>query len=79
MPLETDAVSVKIRAQPVTLGQFLKLARLAATGGEAKALVQSGAVQVNGEAETRRARKLMAGDVVTVTGHGAFRVHLAER
>ncbi len=58
---------------PVTLGAFLKLAGAAATGGHAKALVQEGSVTVNGAVETRRGRKLTAGDVVAV-GEAEFRV-----
>lgn len=49
-----------------TLGQALKLGNVASTGGEAKVLVQSGEVLVNGEVETRRGRRLEAGDVVEV-------------
>jgi len=48
----------------ITLGQALKAANLAGSGGEAKLLVQEGAVLVNGEPETRRGRRLGAGDVV---------------
>ena len=50
----------------IKLDQFLKLAQLVQSGGEAKHLIQSGAVLVNGEVETRRGRKLYAGDVVEV-------------
>jgi ribosome-associated protein YbcJ (S4-like RNA binding protein) len=53
---------------PITLGQFLKVAGLAATGGEAKHLVVSGGVLVNGQAEKRRGRHLGPGDVVEVPG-----------
>ncbi len=56
---------------PITLGQFVKLAGLAGTGGEAKILVSSGVVLVNGRIETRRGRKLAAGDVVEVGGRRA--------
>ena len=52
----------------IKLDQFLKLAQLVQSGGEAKHLIQSGAVLVNGEVETRRGRKLYAGDVVDVEG-----------
>ena len=47
-----------------TLGQALKLGNVASTGGEAKVLVQSGEVLVNGEVETRRGRRLEAGQGV---------------
>jgi ribosome-associated protein len=50
----------------ITLGQALKAANLVGSGGEAKVLVQSGEVLVNGEVETRRARQLREGDVVEV-------------
>lgn len=52
----------------IKLDQFLKLAQLVQSGGEAKHLIQSGEVLVNGEVETRRGRKLYAGDVVVVEG-----------
>jgi ribosome-associated protein len=52
----------------IRLGQYLKLAGLVGTGGEAKQLIQSGQVRVNGEVETRRKRLLCAGDQVTL-GH----------
>lgn len=50
----------------ITLGQALKAANVVGTGGEAKVLIQYGEVLVNGEAETRRGRKLESGDVVEV-------------
>jgi len=58
---------------PVTLGAFLKVAGAAATGGHAKVLIQEGEVCVNGAIETRRGRKLVAGDLVGVAG-AEFRV-----
>jgi ribosome-associated protein len=56
---------------PITLGQFLKVAQFASTGGEAKVLIAQGAVRVNGEVEERRGRKLVSGDVVQVGGLAA--------
>ena len=50
------------------LGQLLKLVDAVDTGGGARALLESGAVRVNGEVETRRGRQLAAGDVVEVGG-----------
>ena len=52
--------------QSIKLDQFLKLADIVQSGGEAKYLIQSGAVRVNGKIETRRGRKLRAGDVISV-------------
>jgi ribosome-associated protein len=52
----------------IKLDQFLKLAGVVETGGEAKHLILSGQVLVNRAIETRRGRKLYHGDVVTVDG-----------
>ena len=46
------------------LDQFLKWQNLVSSGGEAKILIQSGSVKVNGLIETRRGRKLNKGDKV---------------
>lgn len=48
----------------IRLDQLLKLQGVVSTGGQAKVVIQSGEVRVNGEVETRRGRKLRAGDVV---------------
>ena len=55
-------------ADALRLDQFLKLTSIAGTGGQAKLLIQGGEVKVNGETETRRRRKLRAGDVVELGG-----------
>ena len=44
--------------------QFLKWKNLVSSGGEAKILIKSGSVKVNGTVETRRGRKLNKGDKV---------------
>ena len=62
---------VPIRDESIRLGQFLKLANLVDSGSDAKPLLMTGAVQVNGEVETRRGRQLRVGDVVVVGGVGA--------
>jgi len=56
-------------ADPIRLDQFLKFTGLAETGGHAKLLIQAGEVTVNGGVETRRRRKLFAGDVVAFGGN----------
>ena len=48
------------------LDQFLKFQGVTLTGGQAKHLIQSGFVAVNGELEVRRGRQLSVGDIVTV-------------
>ena len=48
------------------LDQFLKWKGQVASGGEAKHLISKGMVKVNGSTETRRGRKLSAGDEVSL-------------
>jgi ribosome-associated protein len=62
---------VEIGGDMIRLGQFLKLADLIDTGGEAKVLIASGDVTVNGQVDLRRGRQLMPGDVVAVLGREA--------
>ena len=54
--------------QTIQLDQFLKWKGLVSTGGQAKLVIQSGDVQLNGVIETRRKKKLKAGDKVTFEG-----------
>jgi ribosome-associated protein len=58
---------VPIRGETIRLAQLLKLAGIAQTGGESKALLAEG-VRVNGEIEARRGRQLRPGDVVEADG-----------
>jgi ribosome-associated protein len=52
----------------IKLDQFLKQMQVAASGGQAKVMVQNGEVQVNDDIELRRGRKLVSGDRVAVAG-----------
>jgi ribosome-associated protein len=62
------AREVPIRGGMIRLGQLLKLAGVVDGGGEAKALLGSATVLVNGEPEARRGRQLHPGDVVVADG-----------
>jgi ribosome-associated protein YbcJ (S4-like RNA binding protein)/GNAT superfamily N-acetyltransferase len=62
--LEAPLREVVVNDRAIRLGQLLKLAELVDTGSEAKELLVSGAVEVNGEVETRRGRQLQDGDEV---------------
>lgn len=57
---------VTISTEFVTLGQFLKLANLIQTGGEAKFYLQEHEVKINGEFDNRRGRKLYNEMIVEV-------------
>lgn len=60
---------VQIRDEFIKLGQALKLAGLVESGVDAKIVIQNGEVKVNGEVDTRRGKKLVAGDVVSFNGN----------
>jgi ribosome-associated protein len=57
---------VAISGDGIRLGQLLKLANLIETGADAKLLLATDEVLVNGDVENRRGRQLAVGDVVTV-------------
>lgn len=56
--------TININTPFIKLDQFLKLTNLCGSGGEAKEIIQSGKVFVNGEKEDRRGKKLTDGDMV---------------
>ena len=55
-------------AEYIELNAFIKMKGFAATGGQAKVLIRSGAVKVNGQVDTRNKKKLISGDVVEYQG-----------
>ena len=59
---------ILIHTEFIKLDALLKFAGLCETGGEAKELVQGGAVKVNGEVCTMRGKKIRPGDLVEITG-----------
>ncbi len=59
---------IKLRDDHIKLGQALKAAGLVESGVMAKEVIGDGQVRVNGETDTRRGRKLYAGDIVTFNG-----------
>ncbi|MBE6134187.1 MAG: S4 domain-containing protein YaaA [Erysipelotrichaceae bacterium] len=52
----------------ITLNEFLKLANIISTGGQAKWYLQENEVYINDELENRRGRKLYPGMKVRVEG-----------
>ena len=62
---------VSIRDETIKLGQFIKLANLVETGGQAKDAIADGQVTVNDVVDTRRGKTLREGDVVGFGGQSA--------
>ena len=62
------SIDFALRGEHITLDALLKATGLAPSGGGAKMLVAAGKVQVDGQMETQRGRKLRPGQVVAVAG-----------
>lgn len=65
---------ISIHTEYITLGQFLKLCGAIDTGGQAKVFLAEKKVNINGQPEQRRGRKLAADDVIEIESVGEFRV-----
>lgn len=62
---------VALNSEPVELFKVIKFGGLANSGGEAKQMIENRMVVVNGEVETRKRKKIVAGDVISI-GDEAF-------
>ena len=60
---------IDLKDEYIKLGQALKAANVVQSGADAKYVVQEGLVRVNGEVDTRRGKKLVAGDLVEYNGN----------
>lgn len=59
---------VKITKEPIELYKLLKFESLATSGGHAKHVISEGQVLVNNKIETRKRRKIVAGDIIEFQG-----------
>ena len=59
---------INLREDSIKLGQALKASGFVESGVMAKEVIQDGLVEVNGEVDTRRGRKLYNGDIVSFEG-----------
>lgn len=62
----------EFQGEYIKLNQWLKKENLIPTGGEARHLIEQGAVKVNGVTATELRKKLRDHDVVTIEGAGDF-------
>jgi ribosome-associated protein len=63
-----DMRDVILKSEPVELHKILKFEGMVPSGGVAKLAIDSGDVMVNGEVETRKRKKIVAGDVIEFNG-----------
>ena len=59
---------IVINTDYITLGQFLKLADIIQSGGEAKSFLAQNEVKIDGISDNRRGRKLRDGEVIEILG-----------
>ncbi len=59
---------VILKSEPVELHKILKFEGMVSSGGVAKMAIESGDVIINGEVETRKRKKIVAGDVIEFNG-----------
>lgn len=64
---------VEITHEPVELYKILKFEGVVASGGEAKLVIDQGLVRVNDEIETRKRKKIYAGDTIEF---GSEKLHI---
>ena len=69
---------IQISNEPIELNKLLKFENLVASGGEAKFIINQGLVSVNGTIETRKRKKIIAGDTIEFQGE-TYQVKLAEK
>ena len=61
-------VNIREDEEFIKLGQALKKASVVCSGVEAKIVIQDGLVELNGEVEVQRGKKLYDGDIVFYNG-----------
>ena len=61
-----EITKFKIEGEYIELIQLLKVIGIASTGGHAKMIVDEEMIGRNGELETRKRAKLIAGDVIEI-------------
>jgi ribosome-associated protein len=61
-------IDFPLRGEFITLDSLLKACALANSGGQAKAMVGDGLVQVDGQVELRKTAKIRSGQVVGMAG-----------
>ena len=59
---------ITINTEYITLGQFLKLADIIQSGGEAKSFLAQNEVEIDGMSDNRRGRKLRGGEIIEILG-----------
>jgi len=65
---DSSKIIAELEADFVELYKILKFEGLADSGGSAKQVIADGQVSVNGEVETKKRKKIAAGDKIEFSG-----------
>ncbi len=66
---DSENIIAELESEFVELYKILKFEGLADSGGNAKQAIAEGLVSVNGEVETRKRKKIKAGDQIDFIDH----------
>ncbi len=66
---DSEKIIAELESEFVELYKILKFEGLSESGGEAKQAIAEGLVQVNGEIETRKRKKIRPGDQIDFIDH----------
>ena len=66
---DSETIIAELESEVVELYKILKFEGLADSGGNAKQAIADGRVSVNGEVETRKRKKIKAGDQIDFIDH----------
>lgn len=66
--MEKDTFKLRPTDKFIELIKLLKIKQIAQSGGHAKMIVEDGLVNVNGEQEFRKRKKLRPGDIIELEG-----------
>lgn len=66
---DSENIIAELESEFVELYKILKFEGLADSGGNAKQAIADGRVSVNGEVETRKRKKIKAGDQIDFIDH----------
>ena len=69
MSKSEEKIIAELESEFIELYKILKFEGLADSGGDAKQAIVSGLVSVNGEVETRKRKKIRAGDQIDFIDH----------
>jgi ribosome-associated protein len=75
---DSDNIIAELETEFVELYKILKFEGLSESGGNAKQAIADGLVSVNGEVETRKRKKIRAGDQIHFIDHHIYVIDKAD-